>query len=246
MQLRPEFLQQAVEAALTFVYPAQCRVCDKSLGLETVPYMCDACWHDIQFVEPPWCEICGTPDIENENTCEACASNPPRYGKLRTIALYEAALQQAIHLFKFEKRRRLAKPLTQLILAHIPNDCSIGDYDFILPIPIHKKRLRERGFNQATLLAKGIAKATGVPIATDVLFRHRYTAPQSSLDREARQTNIVDAFQLRAEESIRGKHLLLIDDVFTTGATIREAVKALWHADPAEIDVLTLARALHA
>ena len=244
MQLQSKFLQHAVETVLTFLYPAQCRACDKSLGLEAVPYICDACWHDIQFIEPPWCEICGTPNPEN--ICDPCATNPPRYGKLRTIAFYETALQQAIHLFKFEKRKTLAKPLTQLILAHMPNDCRIEKCDFILPIPIHKKRLRERGFNQATLLAKGIAKATGVPIATDVLFRHRYTAAQSGLDREARQTNIIDAFQLRKKEVICGKHLLLIDDVFTTGATIREAVKVLWRADPAEIDVLTLARTWHA
>ena len=237
-QFFQQFLQQSAETAITFLYPAQCRVCNARLGLEAVPYMCDACWQAIQFVEPPWCDICGLPDVEE--LCDECATNPPRYGKLRTIAFYEAALQQAIHLFKFQKKKVLAKPLIQLITTHMPADCSVAEYDFILPVPIHKKRTRERGFNQATLLANGIA--AGVPVVTDVLIRHLNTSPQSSLDREARQTNIIGAFELRREEVIRDKRLLLIDDVFTTGATIREAVKVLWNADPAEIDVLTLAR----
>ena len=240
-------LQQVIETALTFLYPAQCRACDTPLGLETVPYLCNACWAQMQFIEPPWCEMCGTPlrsasSFDGSEVCDACAKAPPRYGKLRTIAFYEAALREAIHLFKFQKRTGLAKPLIQLMLTHLPDDCRIEDYDFILPIPIHKKRLRERGFNQSRLLAEGIAKAKGVPMATNIFVRHKNTKAQSSLAGRERQENITDAFELRKPDAIFGKHLLLIDDVFTTGATIREAVKELWNADPGEIDVLTLAR----
>ncbi len=243
MQLRHHFLQQTIETAVTFLYPAQCRACEEQLGLESVPYMCDTCWHDIVTIKPPWCKICGIPNTEGR--CDECATNPPRYGKLRSIAIYEAVLQQAIHLFKFEKRTTLAAHLAQLIVEHIPNDCSITDYDYILPVPIHKKRLRERGFNQSTLLAKGIAKATGVSVETDTLIRQKNTSPQSSLDRNARQTNIIGAFELLREEVVRGKNILIFDDVFTTGATVREAVKVLWNADPTEIDILTLARTLN-
>ena len=198
------------------------------------------CWQDIQFLEPPWCDICGTLGVNG--LCDACAISPPRYGQLRAVALYQTTLQQAIHLFKFEKKKGFARHLIQLINAHIPADCDVATYDFILPIPIHKKRLRERGFNQATLLADGIAEAAGVRVLTDTLVRKRHTVAQSSLDREARQQNIVGAFDVVEPGIIRGKRLLVIDDVFTTGATIREAVSELWTADPAEIDVLTLAR----
>ncbi len=243
MQLRPNILQQTLETAITFLYPAQCRVCEKQLGLESVPYVCDKCWDDIPLIEPPWCEMCGIPNTKG--TCDECATTPPPYGKLRTIAYYESALQQAIHLFKFEKRTSLAKPLTQLTMEHIPDDCNITEYDFILPIPIHKKRLRERGFNQATLIANRIAKTTGVQVVTDALVRHRNTSPQSSLDREARQTNIVGAFELQKKKVVRNKRILVLDDVYTTGATVREAVKVLWDADPIEVDVLTLARTLN-
>ena len=235
-------LRDIFETAIVFLYPAKCRACDDFLGVAPVPYICTNCWQDVQFLEPPWCDICGTPGVDG--LCDACAISPPRYGKLRTIALYQTTLQQAIHLFKFEKKKAFARHLIQLMNAHIPSDCSIAGYDFVLPIPIHKKRLRERGFNQATLLADGLAKVEGVPVLTDVLVRKRHTVAQSSLDSAARQQNIVGAFEVRNPNIISGKQLLVVDDVFTTGATIGEAVSELWTADPAEIDVLTLARTL--
>ncbi|RKU09204.1 hypothetical protein C6503_21945 [Candidatus Poribacteria bacterium] len=233
-------LREMLETATVFLYPAKCRVCDGFLGVASMPYICVNCWQDVQYIEPPWCDICGTLDVNG--LCDECAISPPRYGKLRSIAFYHTTLQQAIHLFKFEKKRVFAQPLVQLINAHIPSDYDIAEYDFILPIPIHKKRLRERGFNQAALLADGIAKAENIPVLVNTLVRKRHTVAQSSLDRDARQQNIVGAFEVQTPDVIRGKRLLVIDDVFTTGATIREAVSELWTADPAEIDVLTLAR----
>ena len=235
-------LRETLETAIVFLYPAKCRVCDGFLGVASMPYICANCWRDVQYIEPPWCDICGTPEVNG--LCDACAISPPRYGKLRAIAFYHTTLQQAIHLFKFEKKKVFAQHLIQLINAHIPSDCDIAEYDFILPIPIHKKRLRERGFNQAALLADGIAKVENIPVLVDTLVRKRHTVAQSSLDRDARQQNIVGAFEVRNPDVIGGKRLLIIDDVFTTGATIREAVSELWTADPAEVDVLTLARTL--
>ena len=240
----PRLLRDMSETAITFLYPAECRVCKEFLGATSVPYICENCWQDIQFLEPPWCNICGTPGIDG--VCDECAITPPRYGKLRSMAFYQTTLQQAIHFFKFEKKKAIARHLIELINTHIPADCSIAEYDFILPVPIHKKRLRERGFNQATLLANGIAKTEDVPVLTDALVRHRHTVAQSSLDREARQQNLIGAFEIRNPEILNGKRLLIFDDVFTTGATIREAVSELWTADPAEVDVLTLARTLNA
>ena len=237
----PPLLRDAFETAIVFLYSAECRVCKEFLRAATsVPYICDNCWQHIQFLEPPWCDICGTPG--SNRLCEACAISPPRYGKLRSIAFYQTPLQQAIHFFKFQKKEMLAKHLIQLLNAHIPPDCNIAEYDLILPVPIHKKRLRERGFNQTTLLANGIAKPVGVPVLTDILIRPRHTVPQSGLGGTARQQNIVGAFEVQKPEIINGKRLLVIDDVFTTGATIREVTNELWTADPAEIDVLTLAR----
>lgn len=242
MHIQPHFLQQTIESAITFLYPAQCKVCEKQLGLESAPYICNPCWNEIDYIQPPWCEICGIPNTEN--LCGPCATKPPRFGKLRTIAAYDSTLQQAIHLFKFNKRSALSHTLKQLILENIPIDLNLSDYDYVIPVPIHKVRLRERGFNQSTLISKGIAKVVGISVLEDVLIRQKNTSPQSSLDREARQNNIKGAFKLRDADKIRDKQILVFDDVFTTGATIREVVNVLWDADPSEIDVLTLARTL--
>ncbi len=236
----PALLRDVFETAIVFLYPSECRVCESFLGPSATPYICDTCWQDIRWLVPPWCDICGTEGISG--LCDACAVAPPRYGKLRTVAFYQTTLQHAIHFFKFEKKTAFAPHLVSLLMTHLPSDCEIEGYDFILPVPIHKKRHRERGFNQAALLAKGLGKAVGVPVLTDTLSRHRHTQAQSSLDREARQQNLIGAFEVRHPDRIRGKRLLVFDDVFTTGATIREVVNELWNADPAEVDVLTLAR----
>lgn len=243
MRIRPNLLHQSIETAITFIYPSQCKVCEAHLSLDAKPYICKSCWKDIDYINPPWCEICGLPN--NENLCDACASQPPRYGKLRAIAVYEKTLQQAIHLFKFEKRTSLKHALIQLIVNNIPSDLNLKDYDYVLPIPIHKKRLRERGFNQSLLLAEGLAKATDIKVTKDTLIRRKNTSPQSSLNKEERQTNIIGAFELKNPSNIQSKQILVLDDVYTTGATVREVVNILWDADPIEIDVLTLARTLY-
>ena len=231
------------ETAIIFLYPAKCRVCETLLEVTSLRYICANCWQDIQFFEPPWCDICGKPDIDG--VCDECAVSPPPYGKLRSIALYQTTLQQAIHLFKFEKKKVFAQHLIQLINARIPADCAIADYDFILPVPIHKVRLWERGFNQSMLLAKGIAQVADVPVLTDALVRHRHTVAQSSLGMEARQHNIVGAFKIRKPDVIHNKRILIIDDVFTTGATVREVVNELRKGNPAKLDVLTLSRTVY-
>ena len=243
MNIRPNFLHQSIETAITFLYPAQCRVCEKLLSLDSAPFICYACWTDIEYIEPPWCEFCGIPNTEK--ICEVCATRPPRFGKLRTIAAYETSIQEAIHLFKFEKRISLCKPLSKLIVDYMPDDMNFDDYDYIVPVPIHKRRLRERGFNQSTLLAKSIEKTVRLRVLENVIIKQKNTAPQSSFDREARQTNIKGAFKIHNADIIRDKHILLFDDVYTTGATIREVVNVLWNADPLEIDVLTLTRTLN-
>ena len=236
-------IQQLFETAITFLFPAQCKVCEKNIGLESIPYLCNGCWDSLEIVTPPWCEICGIQNVDG--VCDVCATNPPRYGKLRTVAFYNAILQRIIHLYKFEKRRSLAKHLSYMMVNHLPNDCNLKEYDYILPIPIHKNRLRERGFNQSTLIAQGISNKIGIAICTDAIIRSRNTSPQSSLTRDARQTNVVGAFEIKNRNLIKGKRILILDDVFTTGATVNEAVNILWNEDPIEIDVLTLARTVN-
>lgn len=242
MLFRSNIFSQTINTTLNFLYPTQCRVCESYIGIDTVPYLCDNCWDQIDFVKSPWCRICGLPEIED--VCSECATNPPRYGKLRTIACYEGALQDAIHLFKFEKRLNLSKYLIRLTIENMPFDLHLTEYDYIVPMPIHRIRMNERGFNQSYIISKGISQAFNVDVNTDVLIRRLNTSRQSSLDKEKRLQNIKGAFELQMKEQIQGKNILVFDDVYTTGATVREAVNVLWDADPSEVDVLTVARTL--
>lgn len=212
-----------------------------------VHYICDTCWGQIEFLSRPWCELCGTPlsfSASNpSDVCADCRKQPPRYGKRRAIAFYEPTVREAIHLFKYEKKRILAKHLNLLIQEHLPADLSGTDYDFLLPIPLHTRRHRDRGFNQSEWIAQSIAEIWNVPVRTDILFRIKDTAPQSSMNsREERIENIADAFEVPSLATISNQRILLVDDIYTTGTTVDEASKVLLTANPAEVDVLTFAR----
>ena len=226
---------------ITFVFPAKCRRCDTPMGVGKVHYLCNACWDQIELLKPPWCQICGLPRWSA--VCADCREHPPLFRRLRAVAFYEPTLREAIHLMKYEKKQVISKHLIQLLQAHLPQDLASTDYDFLLPIPLHTNRLRQRGFNQAEQIAQGVAQVWGVPVQTDILLRTRDTVPLSSLEsREERTKNIAGAFEVRPQDSIQGRKILLIDDIFTTGTTINEALKVLRFANPDCVDVLTLTR----
>lgn len=236
-----------LESLITFIYPAKCRCCEMPMGVGGVHYICDTCWEKIEFLSTPWCGICGTPlnssASNNNDVCADCRKQPPWYGKRRAIAFYEPTVRGAIHLFKYEKKRILAKHLNQLIQAHLPTDFFAADYDFLIPIPLHTRRQRDRGFNQSEQIAQSIAELWHVPVRMDILFRIKDTAPQSSMNsREERIENIADAFEVRSIETITNQRILLVDDIYTTGTTVDEASRVLLTGNPTEVDILTLAR----
>ena len=211
------------------------------MGIGQVHYLCDACWEQIEFLKPPWCQICGLPRWSA--ACAGCREQPPLFRKLRAIAFYEPTLREAIHLMKYEKKQVISKHLVQLLQAHLPADLASTDYDFLLPIPLHANRFRQRGFNQAENIAQGVAKIWGVPVRTDILVRIRDTVPLSSLySREERRESIAGAFEVQSLDSIQNRKILLIDDIFTTGTTVNEALKVLQVTNPDCVDVLTLTR----
>lgn len=226
---------------ITFVFPAKCRRCETPMGIGRVHYLCDACWEQIEFLKPPWCQICGLPRWSA--ACAGCREHPPLFRKLRAIAFYEPTLREAIHLMKYEKKQVISKHLVQLLQAHLPADLASTDYDFLLPVPLHANRFRQRGFNQAEQIAQGVAKIWGRSVRTDILVRVRDTVPLSSLhSREERRESITGAFEVQSPDSIQNRKILLIDDIFTTGTTVNEALKVLQIANPNCVDVLTLTR----
>jgi ComF family protein len=151
---------------------------------------------------------------------------------------------EAIHLFKYGRKTSLAQPLQALLRETFLRFWETGTIDLIVPVPLHIRRLRERGFNQAYLLVRKWAKEEGLALDGLAMIRHRWTEPQTRQGRAERQKNVKGAFDLRSPHKIKGKRLLLVDDVYTTGATVNECARVLMKGGAGSVDVLTLARAV--
>lgn len=200
----------------------------------------------LDLIFPPRCEVCRSPS--QEGLCVNCFGQikfmKPHLG-VHSLSVYDGVLREAIHRFKFKKRKRLAEPLGVLLVKYLSfaSNLNINEMDAIVPVPLHKKRLKARGFNQVELLANFISRYHDVPVE-HVLERVKETHPQFDLPRQARQQNVAGAFRVREPGAVFNKRLLLLDDIYTTGATITECAKALRIAGAKRIEVLTLSRAL--
>jgi ComF family protein len=170
--------------------------------------------------------------------CGDCRKSPPAFSLAVSPYAHEGALAKAIHVFKYQQQPRLATPLVHLFI----NDLSSLQIDMVMAIPLHLRRLREREFNQSLLLAQEVSRLLSIPLCIDAMQRIRETSPQVGLSRKARQKNIHRAFQVRRPESIQDQRILLVDDVFTTGATLREGAKTLIQSGAKNVVVAALAR----
>jgi ComF family protein len=221
-------------------------------------FLCSACLMDFQPVQSPLCSQCGavfTAFEGEDHLCENCIRSPRHFHQARAAGIYEGAFRQMIQGFKFHGKIHLARPFG-LVMLHSFYDMyakeSSSVPDTVVPVPLHAGRHRTRGFNQAFLLADHLIDLNrqhpvpGFPAMEtdrDILLRCRWTHPQTGLNKDRRKTNIADAFRVNAPEKAAGKHILLIDDVYTTGATVDECARILIRTKAARVDVLTLARA---
>jgi ComF family protein len=181
--------------------------------------------------------LCALPVAsEHARICGQCMQKAPPFSRVITYGLYEGVLSEAIHQFKFHRVRRLSKPLGNLLL-HL----EIPRADGIIPVPLTKKDLMARGFNQSLLIANVIARHTGIALFMDFLFKTKETAPQIGLSARERLSNLRNAFEVHG--NLKDLRVLLVDDVITTGATVKECSKMLLKAGAQEVIVLALARA---
>lgn len=176
-----------------------------------------------------------------ETRCLECRIDPPAFERARAAGVYTGPLREALHAFKFHGKRALARPLAELIHEQCAPVLASGA-DALVPVPLARARLRERGFNQADLVADRLGALCGLPVRRRWLARVRETAPQTALAAAERRGNVRNAFL--AERRAAGRHVILVDDVLTTGATCQESARALREAGARRVDVVTVARVL--
>jgi ComF family protein len=223
---------------LNFLFPSNCPVCGSLSDSHLYNPVCVKCWTQIQRYEGPACNICGLPTVsEYTRTCGECLSKKPPFERIRYFGIYDGPLKESIHLFKFNGIKRLAEPLAMLMLSVINHD-----YDAIVPVPLHTQRLREREFNQTALLGLHIARHLDNALMLDALLKTRETDLQTDVSGKERRANLRGAFS--ASEKIMGLKLLIVDDVITTGATIKECAFTLRKAGASAVDAVALARSM--
>ena len=238
------FIRQAVR----FLLPSDCAACHTPLTDDPIPYFCSSCWNAITANNPSRCARCDQPFLSlaatshsQNHLCHSCRKRPPSYTKAWTLYPYLPPLQEAIRLFKYSGKVSLAVPLARLMIDRLPPLKSI---DLIIPVPLHIARLREREFNQSLLLADHIGRHLTIPVSCTDLVRTSAAPAQTTLPRRERLNNLRGAFAVPRPESVAGKHILLIDDVFTTGATVNQCAQALRKAGSGDVFPLTLCRTL--
>jgi ComF family protein len=238
------------DAVLNLIYPENCMICAAPVARRQDCAVCDACWERALRLEivKPWCPSCGIPfqtfDPGPEHLCSDCSRDLPPFSGARSFGYYRAELSRLVQGLKFEGRKNLSGLLSPLMAQAFVTSWDRSQVDLVVPVPLHPKRRRERGFNQAAILASGLARLTGIPCCERALMRVSPTAPQVGLSDSERERNVRGAFSCRRKELVAGKKLLLVDDVMTTGATVRSACESLREAGALRVSVLTLARAV--
>lgn len=195
----------------------------------------------------PLCTTCGTPfkTIDGiDHRCGECLDSPPPFTAARAAVAFDGPVRDLIHRFKYSKQVRLRRPLGLMMAGSLAPFVVEASPDLLVPVPLHIKRLRSRGFNQALLLASLLGRQWGVQVSRHNLRRIRWTEPQVELPPDERVKNVRGAFHVSAPSEIAGKRIMLVDDVYTTGSTVRECAKTLKQAGAAAVYVATIAIAL--
>jgi ComF family protein len=240
--------RRLLDSFLNLVYPADCFICSAAVARHQDCGVCSRCWDRALGLKiaPPRCASCGLPlhsfEDSHDHLCGNCILNMPPFSGARSFAYYTGEMGRIIQEFKFRGRRDLARLLAPLLTTAFFECWSREDFDILVPVPLHRKRRRERGYNQSDLLARALEKQIAVRFHP-ALNRVRPTLPQVGLSDHERKENVRNAFRCVRPRDVSGLRILLIDDVMTTGSTVASATRALLDAGAARVSVLTLARA---
>ena len=244
-----QLIDYTLDFTLPFLYPQRCLGCEAII--DSAESFCTLCQKAIEPIVSPLCKRCGLPFATGPlHVCSRCFRHEPAFRRARAWAHYERAgmspqpLSAAIQRFKYQRNLGTGALLAQLAAEHFALAAEECDYDCILPVPLHVNRLRWRGFNQSLLLAQAIGKRHEIAVDPFVLLRTKPTPPQTQLSERERRANVRGAFGVSDPERLAGKRLLVVDDVYTSGATVEECARTLYQGGAQAVDVFTLARAV--
>ena len=242
----PSLAARLLEETLLLVYPPMCAGCSRTLDAEESTLFCPDCLTALDLISEPYCPLCGIPfvaEISKSHLCGDCLGGAHSFDRARAAGFYQGLIREVIHRFKYGGQTFLLKPLARMLVVPAKDLIRLHRIDTIMPVPLHYRRLRQRGFNQASLLARTLGPLLQIPVDYFSLKRTRWTDPQIGLSRNQRAANVKGAFSLKSAEKIKDKGILLLDDVLTTGETVNQCVGVLKKDGGArEVVVLTVAR----
>jgi competence protein ComFC len=243
LRIRAASLAKLVEL---LVYPSFCRLCADVLDEAGERIVCRDCLARLVPRRGPSCPVCGRfyEGVGGDHICSRCLERMPAFSVHRSCGTYGGTLKDVILLFKYRKFAPLSRPLAEYAVACLGEDSGLWKgADFLVPVPLHSARRRERGFNQSRLLARDLAGLRGMRVLEGCLVKTRNVPPQAGLHAAERENNVKDAYAVRRPRKVADRTLVLVDDVATTGATMRECSRVLIAAGAKDVRALTLARA---
>jgi ComF family protein len=236
-----------VNAGLSFLYPEVCQLCDQGRATPAAGFVCPECQKRVHWIRPPFCERCGLPfqgDITATFECANCRDRQLYFRFARSAVVARDPVLEAIHRYKYHRALWFEPFLAGLLIHAAQPELALDHWDWLVPVPLHPTKQRQREFNQAQRLARRLSLATGIPMNSSLLRRRLPTRTQTQLSREEREANVRRAFCLRGRRRVQGQRIVLIDDVFTTGATTSACAQALRQAGASDVCVWTLARGI--
>jgi competence protein ComFC len=240
-------IQNWLDVAAGFFYPEICRICETERATAKSGFVCSKCWTQIRFIRPPFCERCGLPfegDITTVFECTNCREMELHFSSARSAVVAKTIVLEIIHRFKYRRELWFEPFLADLLLREAVQVLRGQNWDFIAPVPLHPVKEREREFNQAGLIAKHLSVAIKIPLNGNLLRRVSPTMTQTRLTKQQRAKNMRGAFAICKGAKLNGEKIILVDDVFTTGATTSACAKVLKAAGAGEVCVWTIARGL--
>src|SRR5277367_5538767 len=236
-----------LNTGLGFLYPEVCQLCENECAPVKDGFVGAKCWSHVRFIRSPFCERCGLPfegDITTVFECTNCREMELHFSSARSAVIAKTIVLDVIHRFKYQRQLWFEPFLADLLLREALPALRAQKWDFIAPVPLHSVKHREREFNQAELLARHLSDAAKIPLNNKLLRRVSPTMTQTRLTKQQRAENMRGAFAIRDGVKLNGEKIILVDDVFTTGATTSACAKALKTAGAGEVCVWTVARGL--